>query len=114
MELPTLTHEMIAVLSLLSFTVLLFVTEIVRIDVAAILIMVLLGVLSYLPGLGNLANVSEQSHLETNKGFKTIFEVSQNYLLIPESVFSVTTQTLTATDVRAQKKRNLSPIAFQC
>ncbi len=33
MELPTLTYEMIAVLSLLSFTVLLFVTEFVRIDV---------------------------------------------------------------------------------
>ena len=58
MELPTLTYEMIAVLSLLSFTVLLFVTEIIRIDVAAILVMVLLGALSYLPGLGNLADVS--------------------------------------------------------
>ncbi len=58
MELPTLTYEMIAVLSLLAFTVLLFVTEIIRIDVAAILVMVLLGALSYLPGLGNLADVS--------------------------------------------------------
>ena len=59
MELPTLTYEMIAVLSLLSFTVFLFVTEVVRIDLAAILVMVLLGALSYLPGLGNLADVSE-------------------------------------------------------
>ncbi len=59
MELPALTYEMIAVLSLLCFTVILFVTEIVRIDLAAILIMVLLGALSYLPGLGNLANISE-------------------------------------------------------
>lgn len=58
MELPTLTYEMIAVLSLLSFTVLLFVTEIIRIDVAAILVMVMLGALSYLPGLGNLADIS--------------------------------------------------------
>ncbi|WP_425085422.1 SLC13 family permease [Ruegeria profundi] len=58
MELPALTYEMIAVLSLLSFTVLLFITEIIRIDVAAILVMVLLGALSYLPGLGNLADVS--------------------------------------------------------
>ena len=58
MELPALTYEMIAVLSLLAFTVLLFVTEIIRIDVAAILVMVLLGALSYLPGLGNLADVS--------------------------------------------------------
>lgn len=58
MELPTLTYEMIAVLSLLSFTVFLFVTEVVRIDLAAILVMVMLGALSYLPGLGNLADVS--------------------------------------------------------
>ncbi|MBO9452252.1 SLC13 family permease [Tropicibacter sp. R16_0] len=59
MELPTLTYEMIAVLSLLSFTVLLFVTEIIRIDVAAILVMVMLGALSYIPGLGNLADMSK-------------------------------------------------------
>ncbi len=59
MELPTLTYEMIVVLSLLSFTVLLFVTEIIRIDVAAILVMVLLGALSYLPGLSNLADTSK-------------------------------------------------------
>ncbi|MEM1074978.1 MAG: SLC13 family permease [Pseudomonadota bacterium] len=59
MELPALTYEMVAVLSLLSFTVFLFVTEIIRIDLAAILVMTLLGALSYLPGLGNLADVSE-------------------------------------------------------
>ena len=59
MDLPALTYEMVAVLSLLAFTVLLFVTEIVRIDVAAVLVMVMLGALSYLPGLGNLADVSE-------------------------------------------------------
>jgi di/tricarboxylate transporter len=54
----TLSLEMSVVLGLLAFTVLLFVTEIVRIDVAAVLVMVILGGLSYLPGLGNLADVS--------------------------------------------------------
>jgi di/tricarboxylate transporter len=50
---------MMVVLGLLAFTVFLFVSEIVRIDLAAVLVMVLLGGLSYLPGLGNLAEVSE-------------------------------------------------------
>ncbi|WP_370738207.1 SLC13 family permease [Roseovarius albus] len=49
---------MIVVLALLAITVFLFVSEIVRIDVAAILVMLLLGGLSYLPGLNNLADVS--------------------------------------------------------
>ncbi len=54
----TLTTEMIVVLCLLGFTVFLFVSEILRVDLAAILIMVLLGALSYLPGLGGLADVN--------------------------------------------------------
>jgi di/tricarboxylate transporter len=58
MESLTLTLEMTVVLGLLAFTVLLFVSEIVRIDLAAVLVMVLLGGLSYLPGLANLADVS--------------------------------------------------------
>ena len=58
MEPVSLTLEMSVVLGLLAFTVFLFVSEIVRIDVAAVLVMVLLGALSYLPGLGNLADVS--------------------------------------------------------
>ncbi|MEM8775091.1 MAG: SLC13 family permease [Pseudomonadota bacterium] len=58
MEPMALTFEMMVVLGLLSFTVLLFVSEIVRIDLAAVLVMVLLGALSYMPGLGNLADVS--------------------------------------------------------
>ncbi|MEL6432919.1 MAG: SLC13 family permease [Pseudomonadota bacterium] len=58
MEPLTLTFEMMVVLGLLSFTVLLFVSEVIRIDLAAVLVMVLLGALSYLPGLGNLADVS--------------------------------------------------------
>ena len=39
----SLTYEMTVVLALLGFTVFLFVSEIVRIDLAAILVMVLLG-----------------------------------------------------------------------
>ena len=58
MEAVALTNEMIVVLGLLIVTVFLFVSEIVRIDVAAVLVMVLLGGLSYLPGLNNLADVS--------------------------------------------------------
>ena len=58
MESLALTYEMMVVLGLLAFTIFLFVSEIVRIDLAAILVMVLLGALSYLPGLANLADVS--------------------------------------------------------
>ncbi|MEM6409311.1 MAG: SLC13 family permease, partial [Pseudomonadota bacterium] len=54
----TLTFEMGVVLGLLGLTVGLFVSEIIRIDLAAIFVMVLLGALSYLPGLGNLADVN--------------------------------------------------------
>lgn len=53
-----LTTEMMVVLGLLALTVGLFVSEVLRVDLSAVLIMVLLGVLSYLPGLGNLADVS--------------------------------------------------------
>lgn len=55
----SLTFEMAVVLGLLGFTVILFVSEVVRIDFAAILVMVLLGLLSQLPGLGSLADVSQ-------------------------------------------------------
>lgn len=58
MEAISLTLPMMVVLGLLLFTVVLFVTEVVRIDFAAILVMVLLGLLSQLPGLDNLADVS--------------------------------------------------------
>ena len=53
------TTEMAVVLGILGFTVFLFVSEIIRIDLAAILVMVMVGALSYLPGLSNLANISE-------------------------------------------------------
>lgn len=58
METIALTTEMIAVLSLLGFTVFLFVSEVLRVDLSAILVMVLLGVLSYVPGLGGLADIN--------------------------------------------------------
>lgn len=58
MEPISLTLEMSVVLGLLALTVFLFVSEIVRIDLAAILIMVLLGLLSQHPALTNLADVS--------------------------------------------------------
>lgn len=53
-----LTIEMIVVLVVLATTVLLFVTEFFRIDFTAILVMVTLGLLSQLPGLGNVADTS--------------------------------------------------------
>ncbi|MEM8977913.1 MAG: SLC13 family permease [Pseudomonadota bacterium] len=59
MEVTVLTYEMMAVLALLALTVFLFVSEIIRIDLAAILVMVILGGLSALPGLENLSNRAE-------------------------------------------------------
>src|SRR5690606_28508701 len=44
-----LTTEMLWVLGFLAFTIYLFVSEIVRVDVAAILVMVLLGLTTVLP-----------------------------------------------------------------
>ncbi len=59
MDATVLTFEMMVVLGLLAFTVFLFVSEVIRIDLAAILVMVLLGALSTLPGLESLANRAE-------------------------------------------------------
>ncbi len=58
MDPVALTTEMMVVLAILGTTVFLFVTEIFRVDLTAILAMVALGLLSQLPGLNNLANVS--------------------------------------------------------
>jgi len=55
-ETIALTPEMMVVLGLLGFTIFLFVSEIVRVDVAAVLVMVLLGLLSMVPGLGGVAD----------------------------------------------------------
>jgi len=53
------TYEMSVVVGLLCFTIFLFVSEIIRIDLAAMLVLVLVGMLSYVPGLENLANPNQ-------------------------------------------------------
>ena len=58
MELIALNTEMSVVLVVLAVTVMLFVTEIFRIDLTAIITMVALGLLSQIPGLSNLADTS--------------------------------------------------------
>ncbi|MBY6068944.1 SLC13 family permease [Leisingera aquaemixtae] len=58
METLQFTDEMAVVLGLLGFTVFLFVSEVIRIDLAALLVLVLVGILSYLPGLENLADAT--------------------------------------------------------
>lgn len=58
-EASTLTPEIILVLGLLFFTVYLFVSEIVRIDVAAVTIMVLLGLTTMVPGLDPVISTTE-------------------------------------------------------
>ena len=59
METLTFTTEMAVVVGALAFTVFLFVSEIIRVDLAAILVLVLIGILSYIPGLENLADVNQ-------------------------------------------------------
>ncbi|MFK7940689.1 MAG: SLC13 family permease [Roseovarius sp.] len=58
MESIAFNTEMAVVLGLLAFTVFLFVSEIIRVDLAAILVLVLVGIFSYVPGLDNLADVN--------------------------------------------------------
>ena len=72
MEALGLTMEMVVVLSVLALTVFLFVFEIVRVDVAAIIIMVLLGCLAALPGLENLVDVR---HLFTGFGSNAVISI---------------------------------------
>lgn len=55
-ETIALTPEMMVVLGLLGLTIFLFVSEIVRVDVAAVSVMVLLGLISTIPGLGGVAD----------------------------------------------------------
>ena len=56
MEAIGLTFEMVVVLGLLVMTIALFVSEIVRVDVAAFSIMVLLGLMTAVPGLETLVD----------------------------------------------------------
>jgi di/tricarboxylate transporter len=58
MEAVEFTTEMAIVLGLLGFTVFLFVSEIIRIDLAALLVLVVVGILSYVPGLERIADVN--------------------------------------------------------
>ena len=55
----SLTAEMVAVLVILAFTVFLFVSEIVRVDLAAIIVMVLLGITSLWPGYAGLVPIEQ-------------------------------------------------------
>jgi len=57
MDAAGLTFEMMVVLALLAFTIFLFLFEIVRVDIAAFLVMIILGALASLPGLENLIDV---------------------------------------------------------
>ena len=52
--LPTLTTEMLIVMLIVAFAIFIFVTELLRVDVAALLIMTLLGVLIFIPGMQEL------------------------------------------------------------
>jgi len=52
--LPILTTEIIVVMLIVVFAVFIFATELLRVDVAAMLIMTLLGLLIFVPGLENL------------------------------------------------------------
>ncbi len=53
-SLPVLSIEMVLVLALLAFAIFLFVTEMLRVDVTALLIMTLLGLMITIPGLDGL------------------------------------------------------------
>ncbi len=55
-EVLALTPQMMVVLGLLAFTVFLFVSEIVRVDVAAVIVMVILGLLTLVPGLEKIVD----------------------------------------------------------
>jgi di/tricarboxylate transporter len=53
-SLPALTTEIVIVMVIVVFAVFIFATELLRVDVAAMLIMTLLGLLIFVPGLENL------------------------------------------------------------
>jgi len=50
-SLPALTTEIVIVMLIVVFAIFIFATELLRVDVAAILIMTLLGLLTFVPGL---------------------------------------------------------------
>lgn len=53
------TPQMMVVLVLLAITVVLFVTEVVRMDVTAISVMIVLGVIGYFPGMEQVSDAEE-------------------------------------------------------
>ena len=59
METIPLTPQMMVVLGILALTVILFVTEVVRLDVAALSVLVLLGLLTLIPSLEGLIDARE-------------------------------------------------------
>lgn len=59
METIPLTPQMVAVLCMLALTVVLFVTEVVRLDVAGLSVLVLLGLLTLIPPLEGLVDARE-------------------------------------------------------
>ena len=52
--LPVLTPEIVIVMLIVAFAIFMFATELLRVDVAAILIMTLLGLSNFVPGLQEL------------------------------------------------------------
>jgi len=52
--LPTLTTEMVIIMAIVLFAVIVFATELLRVDVAALLVMTLLGLLIFIPGFQEL------------------------------------------------------------
>lgn len=54
-----LSVEMVGVLALLAFTIYLFAFEVVRVDVAAIAVMVIIGLTSVIPGYDGLVNAEQ-------------------------------------------------------
>ena len=84
METAGLTLEMYVVLGVLALTVCLFISEIVRVDLAAIIIMVLVGCLASLPGLEGLLDVR---HLFD--GFASNAVISMLFLVVSLSILNL-------------------------
>jgi len=75
-----LTFSMMVILALLLFTVFIFVTEWVRVDVTAVIVMVALGVLTLVPGLEQIVNPTELFAGFSSNAVVSIIAVSGNPL----------------------------------
>ena len=58
-QLPIITTEIALVMAIVVFAVFLFITELLRVDVVALLIMTLLGLLLYVPGFDSLLDAKD-------------------------------------------------------